>query len=198
MLGRGGGRNDVDQPGLGKILADPMPALGQSLGLRVDPLHLPPLGPAEQAVMNPEPNLGPNLQAGESHEHVERVGDPAVGRVLQRHDPELHVPAIHFLEHGGDRADRDMLDRFAKLGHSGEIAIAVLGSQTGDAHGPLKRAGAAHQLAEDEPKGFVGKGAAAVARGVGDHFVLAGRRPDFQALLLLQLADLQRDLSRDG
>ena len=65
--------------------------------------------------MDAEPDLGADLQPGQPHEHLERVDDPAVGRVLQRHDAELDVPAVDLLEDRGDRADGDVLDRLAEI-----------------------------------------------------------------------------------
>ena len=168
---------------LRQVLAQPVPALREGLGLRVDPLDLAPLAPAEQAVVDPQPDLGPDLQARQPDEHLERVGDPAVGRILQRDDPELDVAAVDLLEDRGDRADRDVLDGLAELGDRGEVAVAVLRPEAGDPQRPLQRPRAAHQLAEDQPERLRRAAGLGSRPGPGDHLVLAGRRPDVEALL---------------
>ena len=143
---------------------------------------------------DPEPDLGADLQAGEPHEHVEGVGDPAVGRVLQRDEPELDVAAVDLLEDRRDRADRDVLDRLAELGHRGEVAVAVLRPEAGHPELPLERPRAAHQLAEDQLERLQGQGPLAQLGRPGDDLVLARGRPDVEPLRLLELADLDGDL----
>ena len=153
---------------LGQVLAQPVPALRERLRLGIDPLDLPPLAPAEQAMVDPEPDLGADLQAGEPDEHLERVDDPAVGRVLQRDEAELDVPAVDLLEDRGDRADRDVLDGLAELGDGGEVAVAVLrarGRRPAGCRWSDRRA--AHQLAEDQPERLGGHGPSARRRGPG-------------------------------
>ncbi len=61
-------------------------------------------------MMHAEPDLGPDLHARKSNEHLERIGHAAVGRVFQGHDPELDVPAVHFLEYSGDGTDGYVLN----------------------------------------------------------------------------------------
>ena len=194
QLGGGGRRDDLDLGRLREVLAQPVAALREGLGLGIDPPDLAPLAASEQAMVNPQPDLGPDLQVGELDEHLERVGDPAVGRVLQGDDAELDVPAVDLLEDGGDRADGDVLDGLAKFRHRGQVAVAVLGTQAGDAQGPLERPGAAHQLAEDQPQRLDGKRALAGGQGPRDDLVLARRRPDLQPLMMLDLTDLRGDL----
>ena len=95
---------------LRQVLAQPVPALRQRLRLGVHPADLAPLAAAEQVMVDPQPDLGADLDARQADEHVQGVGDPAVGRVLQGHDAELDVAAVDLLEDRGDRADRDVLD----------------------------------------------------------------------------------------
>ena len=61
-------------------------------------------------MVDPQPDLGADLEARQADEHLQGVGDPAVGRVLQGDDAELDVTAVDLLEDRGDRADRDVLD----------------------------------------------------------------------------------------
>jgi hypothetical protein len=44
-------------------------------------------------------STSPQIFSGERQEHVERVVDGALGRVLDRHDAEVRVAGLHFLEH---------------------------------------------------------------------------------------------------
>ena len=133
-------------------------------------------------MVDPQPDLGADLQVGQLDEHVERVGDPAVGRVLEGDDAELDVPPVDLFEDGGDRADRHVLDGLAKFGDGRQMAVAVLGTQAGDAQAALERPRAAHELAEDQPQGLGRERALAGGQGPRDHLVLAGRRPDLHPL----------------
>ena len=144
--------------------------------------------------MNPQPHFRPDLEVGQLDEHVERVGHPAVGRVLQRHQAKLDVAAIDFLENGRDRAHGDMLDGLAKLGDRGEMAVTVLRSQAGNLERSLQRSRAAHQLAEDGAEGFGRERALAGRQRLGDHLVFARGRPDLHPLIVFELDDLRRDL----
>ncbi len=47
---------------------------------------------------------------GQAGEHLQRVGDPPVGRVLDRHQAEVGVPLIDFLEDGRDGSHGQKLD----------------------------------------------------------------------------------------
>ena len=143
--------------------------------------------------MHAEADLGPNFQAREANEHVQGVGDPAVGRVLERDQAELNVAAVDFLEDRRDRAHGDMLDRFAELGDGCQMAIAVLGAEVGDPQGALQGAAPTHHFAKDEAEGLLRQWALTRGQGARDDFLLARGRPDFQPLFLLYLADLKRN-----
>ena len=197
-VGRGyggglGGGDDVDGGGVREVLAEPVPALRDRLGLRIDAADPAPLAEADEAVADPKADLGLDLEAGLADEHVEGVGDPAVGRVLQRDDPEVDVAAGDLLEDGGDRAERDVLDRLAEAGDRGEVAVAVLRPEAGDPELALEGAGAADQLAEDEAQGLVRERPAAGLEGAGVDLVLARGGPDVEPGRLLDPADLHGD-----
>ena len=68
-------------------------------------------------------------QLRHAHEHVERVGDAAVGRVFQRHHAEIDVAAVDLLEDGGDAADAHELDLLAEALDGGQVAEAVFRAQ---------------------------------------------------------------------
>ena len=61
-----------------------------------------------------------------------------------------------------------------------------------DAQCALKRPAPADQLAEDRPQRALRQGPLAGGQRVGDDLLLPGRRPDPEALLLLDLADLRQ------
>ena len=193
QLGRGGRRDDLDLGRLREVLSQPVAALGEGLGLGVNPANLAPLAPAEQAMVYAELDLGPDLDVGQLDEHLERVGDPAVGRVFQGDDAELDVPPVDLLEDGGDRSDRNVLDGLAKFRHRGQVAVAVLRTQAGDAQVPLERPGSAHELAEDQAERLGGQGTLAGGQGPCDDLVLTRRRPDLHPLMMLDLSNLRGD-----
>ena len=180
---------------LRQVLAQPVPALRQAWALEYTRRTWPHSHAPEQAMMHPHPDLGADLDARQADEHLQGVGDPAVGRVLQGHDAELDVTAIDLLEDRGDRADRDVLDGLAKLGDRGQVAIAVLRPQAGDAERLLERSRPAHQLAEDQSE--------RLRRGAGPRSppgrgqMTSSSRADDQTsspCCLLDLADLEGDL----
>ena len=61
--------------GVRQVLAQPVAALRQRLRLAVDAANLLLLAVGQQVVVDPQPNLGADLQLRQAHEHVERVGD---------------------------------------------------------------------------------------------------------------------------
>ena len=83
-----------------------------------------------------QPHFAADDQMRHTHEHVERVGDPAIGRVFDRHDAEIDVAAIDLLEDGGDAADADELDRLAEALDGGEMAVTVFRAEIGDLRAP--------------------------------------------------------------
>ena len=178
------------------VLGQPVAALRQRLRLAVDAANLLLLAVGHQVVMNLQPHLGADHQVRHAQEHVERVGDPAVGRVLHRHDAEIDVAAIDLLEDGGDAADAQELDRLAEALDGGEMAVTVFRAEIGDLEHLLQGPRAAHDLAEDGADGGVVERSLVLLVELQDvlqHFLLAGRREDLFAVVVLELADLRRD-----
>ena len=68
----------------------------------------------QQVVMNPQADLGANFELRQPHEHIQRVGDSAIGGVFQRHDAEIGMTAVDFLKDGRDAADPNKFDGLAK------------------------------------------------------------------------------------
>jgi hypothetical protein len=64
--------------------------------------------------MNTQPSLGADSKR-KSSEHIESVGDPPVGRVLNRHETKIDMTAVHFLEYRLDASDWNVFDGVAEL-----------------------------------------------------------------------------------
>ena len=114
---RGALRLDGDRPG--KILPQPLPALGQGLGMGVD-LPDPPLCPrGHQAVGDAKEELPPDRKR-RCDQPLE--GDPhgPLHRVFQRDDTEVGLLFLHDVE--------DRSDRFLRR-HAGAFSEAIEGRQ---------------------------------------------------------------------
>ena len=99
----------------GQVLGQPVAALADRLRPAVDLLHLRPRTLRQQRMMDVHLDLAadPHRQPGE---HVQRVGDAAVGRVLDRHQAEIGVSLVDLLEHGGNGPHRHELARSCQNG----------------------------------------------------------------------------------
>ena len=82
--------------------------------------------------MNLEPDFRADLQARQPHEHVERLGDAAVGRILERNHAEVDMAAIDLFEHRRDAADPHELDSLSEAFDGGEVAVTVFGAEVGN------------------------------------------------------------------
>ena len=86
------------------------------------------------------------------------------------------------------------LDRLAEALDGGEVAETVLRPEVGDLEHLLQGPRAAHDLAEDGPDRHVVERPFVLVvdlQDVLEHFFFAGRREDFAALIVLDLADLR-------
>ncbi len=92
-------------------------------------------------------------QVRHAQEHLQRVGDPSIGRIFHRHHAEFDVASIHFLKDGCDIVDAEKLDRLAKALDGGQMAITVFGAKISDFQYLLKCPRAAHDLAENGADG---------------------------------------------
>jgi len=176
------------------VLAQPVTALRQRLRLAVDAADLRLLAVGQQVVVHADADLGTDPDLRHADEHVERVGHPPVGRVLQRHDAEIDVLAVHFLEDGGDVADRHEVHRLAEARQRGEVAEAVLRPEERHLEHPLQRPRAGDQFAVDGANRRLPEGAIVALEDVLDHFLFPGGGEDALAVLVLDLADLRREV----
>ena len=116
----------------GQVLGQPIAALRQGLRLAVDLAHVGPRALAQQRMVDSQLHFAANPHP-HPREHVERVGHAAVGRVLDRHQPEIRLLPVDFLEHGGDAADRHELDALAEAMDRRQVAETVERPEKGDA-----------------------------------------------------------------
>ena len=81
--------------------------------------------------MHRQPNFAADHQMRHLQEHVERIDDPAVGRVLDRHDAEIDVAAIDLLEHRRNVVHAQASDRLteAQLDGGAQMAVTVFGTR---------------------------------------------------------------------
>jgi len=64
------------------IFAEPVAALAQSIALAVNAANLRLIAIGQQVVMHAQANFRANFDMRQADEHLERVGDAAIGRVL--------------------------------------------------------------------------------------------------------------------
>ena len=107
----------------------------------------------------------PQIAHRQPGEHVERVGDPAVGRILDRHQPKIGLLAVHFLEHGGDGAHRHQLDALPEAVHRRQVAVAVERARERRPAVLFQLPRAADDFAENGPQALGREGALVVATG---------------------------------
>ncbi len=106
---------------------------------------------------------------------------------MQRDNAEVGMPAIHFLEHGGNAAHAHEFHRLAKAFDGGKVAKAVLRPEIGNFQDLLEGAGAAHQLPENRPyRGNVERALVALQH-VAQDFFFTSRRKDLAPLGRFQL-----------
>ena len=137
-LGGGTGAGHLDQTGVGEMAREPVAALRQRLRSAVHLADLGPVAGGEKMVVDPQRHLRADLDR-EPEEVVERVGDPAVGRVLQRHHAVVGVPGMHLLEGGTDARHGDEFHRVAEPVEGRKMAVGPRRTQVGDAQVLLDR-----------------------------------------------------------
>ncbi len=101
-LGRDRGGCDINHRNAGQVVVEPLTALGNRLGMRVDLLDvLHPAGAGQQVVVHLQKNLGGDLQFT-FNKHVKGMGDDTFRRVLDRHDPVQRLPFFDLFKNSRD------------------------------------------------------------------------------------------------
>ncbi len=144
-------------------------------------------------VVHLQAHLAADGQVRHAHKHVERVGYAAVGGVFHRHHAEVAMPAVHFLEDGGDAAHGHQINGLTEPFDGGQMTEGEFWPQVRDLEHLLQGAGAAHDLAENRAHGG---GIERPARflvqlqHMFEDLLLAGGGEHFLTRLGLQPADL--------
>ena len=141
--------------------------------------------------MHPQADFAANLQLRHPREHVQRVGDPAIRAVFEGDDAVVDMPAVDFLEHGGDVGHAHVLGGPAEAIDGGQVTKRILRPEKGDLLHALQRAGTADDFAVNGPNGDFRQRPLAGAKHVGKHFLLAGGREDAVVVLGLDLPDFR-------
>ena len=144
-------------------------------------------------MVNPQRHLRTNLH-GQPREVVERVGDPAVGRVLQWHHAVVGMAGLHLFECGRDTGHRHEVDGAAEAVQCRQMAVGPGGAEVSYAEVLLDGTRPGDELAEDGLHALVGERAHVGRGGPLEHGFFAGRIVGLLAVRLLDVADLAGDL----
>ena len=129
-------------------------------------------------------------------EGVHGFDDAADGGIFDRHEAEVGVAAVDFLEDRGDVGDGDVLDGGAEFFDAGEVGEGALGTEVGDAERLFEGEGAGHEFAVDRLEAGIGQRAADGFVGLADAFeddLFAVRGVDGGAGLMFDFADVDDD-----
>src|SRR3972149_576325 len=124
-------------------------------------------------------------------EHVQGVGDWAVGGVFDRHDAEMAVAPVDLLEHGGNAPDRCELDRLAKTPDGCQVAEAVHRTEERNPQVRQQRSASAQQFTEYRPNTTIPQRPPAEAGHPGERFLFLLETVRSLPARLLQIADFQ-------
>ena len=171
-LGVAADRNALDSR---QVLVEPAAALRQRLRVRADAhdalerIHAP-----HQAVVDPQLDLAADLQrAGD--EPIERVGDRALGGILDRDHAEVGVARLDFLEHLVAGAERQRAHRMPEVLEHGRLGVGALGTEERDLERLLLREAGRHDLAEQPRNLLVAQRPAVALQRRPQHLRLAVR-----------------------
>jgi len=105
-------------------------------------------------LMDTQLDLAADLER-RSNEHVERVVDRPFRRVLDRHDAEIGVTGLHFLEDLADRSERQCAHGMAEMLEHRLLRERAFGSEECHLERLLLRQARRHDLAEQAHDLFV-------------------------------------------
>ena len=139
--------------------------------------------------MDAELNLARDLDR-HAREHIERVGDAAIGRIFERDHAVRDLAAIDFLEDRGNRSDRDEIDALAKAMNGREMTIRILWTKERDLDRTFERARGTDQLAVNRTQPDGSQRAATQLGNACQHFFFASRVVRDDARRVFDFADL--------
>ena len=157
-----------DRPALDvrQVVAEPAVALRERLRMGADRDDaFGRIGPAQQVVAHEQAGLADDDER-RGQEQVERAGDHAFGRVLDRHHAEVGGAGAGGVEHLVDVGAGHLDDRRAEVAERRQLAEGAGRAEVGDPGRRLERAAGRHDLAPDR-RHAVGRQRAGVAAPSG-------------------------------
>ena len=106
-----------------------------------------------QVMVDAQLHLAADLER-RAQEHVERMVDRALARILDGHHAEIGDAALDLVKHLVDRGQRQRAHRGAEMLQHGGLGERALGSQECDLERLLLREARGHDLAE-QPRDFL-------------------------------------------
>src|SRR5882762_10813644 len=143
---------------------------------------------AEETVLNGQNDLRNNLQIA-VHEHVERMGDNALGGILDGNNSVVCAVLADFAEDVGDRLLSGVKQAGAEAPNGGLVREGGFGSQIRDRKRFLERKRAGHDLAINGAQRFIGHRAGVQLADPMKNSALAMRSVDFFAGFEFDFAD---------
>jgi hypothetical protein len=98
------------------------------------------------------------------------VVDYTFGRILDRHDPEIRPPALHFIEDILDAVDGQILSGFAEFLNASQVGKSRSRSQIGDLLRPFEGQRGRHNFTVHRPDRLIRKWPRILAHEAGDDF----------------------------
>src|SRR6266404_3771456 len=144
-------------------------------------------------MLNRQNDLRNNLQIT-VHEHVERVGDDALGGILDRHHAVIGAVFRDLGENVRDGFLRGITQAGTEPPDGRLVREGRLRPEIGDGHGFLERERAGHDLAVNGAERLAGDGALVQAADALKHGAFAVRRINFLTRLDFDGADFQHVL----
>ena len=191
LLGGAGGGRGLDDLDRRQVLLHPDAALGQRLRVGVEPPDFRAAIAADEAMLDRHDDLRDDLERAVD-EQVERVGDDALGGVLDRHHAIVGPVFLHLVEDVLDGFLRRVAQARAKPANGGLMGVGGLRAEVGHGKGFFQREGARHDLAVDGPHRLLRDWPVVQLGQALEDPPLTVRRIDFLASLELDCADGQR------
>ena len=161
--------------GIRQVFVEPLPALRQRLLVRADAHDLlEAMHAAHQVLMDAQLDFAADPQR-RGQEHVERVVDRALGGILDRHDAEIGVARLHFLEHFADRGERQRAHRVPEVLEHCLLRERALGTEEPDLERLLLREARGHDFAKQPHDFFVAQRALVALERLAQHLCFALR-----------------------
>lgn len=175
-----------------RVRREPLLALRERLRVCAHALHaVERTALREQIVVDRQCELAADEQL-RLQQQVERARHRALGRILDRRDPERCGAGLDGAEHLVDRRTRQPLDRLAEILEHRLFAIRADRPEKRDVDRLLERAAGGHDLAPDRADMLARERPGAHVLQPRDHLQFALRPEHRRVEMLLDLAHLER------